>query len=62
MSQAQSPQSEESGRLHVVVDAAGSACWRICAGGTCIEDRNGCRLMARYRDLLISQGRMAPVS
>lgn len=62
MSQAQSSQSEQGDQLQVVIDAAGSACWRICSRGTCLEDRNGARLMARYRDLRISQGRPAPLS
>jgi len=46
----------------VVTDAAGGCCWRICSRGICLEDRDGARLMARYRDLRISQGRMAPLS
>jgi hypothetical protein len=56
MAQAQSPQSEQPGQAHVVVDAAGGATWRICSRGICLEDRCGIRLRARYRDLLISQG------
>jgi hypothetical protein len=55
-------QSADPDGLHVVVNAAGGATWRICSRGTCIEDRCGARLMARYRDLLISQGRPAPIS
>ena len=62
MAQAQSPQSEQPDQLQVVADAAGGATWRICSRGTCIEDRCGVRLMSRYRDLLISQGRMVPIS
>jgi hypothetical protein len=56
MAQAQSSQSESPGQLQVVADAAGGATWRICSRGICLEDRCGVRLMARYRDLLISQG------
>lgn len=56
------PQSDAADRLRVVADDAGSACWEICAGGVCLRDRDGCRLMARYRDLLISQGRTVQLS
>jgi hypothetical protein len=62
MAQAQSSQSESPDQLQVVADAAGGACWRICSRGICLEDRCGVRLMSRYRDLLISQGRPAPIS
>jgi len=48
--------------LRVVVDDAGGTAWEICSHGVCLRDRDGCRLMARYRDLLVSQGRPVPVS
>jgi hypothetical protein len=48
--------------LHVVTDDAGGCCWQICAGGVCLRDRSGARLMERYRALLVSQGRAAPLS
>jgi hypothetical protein len=62
MTTPQSPQSEQGDQLQVVTDAAGGCCWRICSRGICLEDRDGARLMARYRDLRISQGRLAPLS
>jgi hypothetical protein len=55
-------QSEQGDRLHVVADAAGGCCWEICVGGICLQDRSGARLMERYRALLVSQGRPAPLS
>jgi hypothetical protein len=60
--QAQSSQSDQGDRLHVVVDAAGGCCWEICAGGVCLQDRCGARLLERYRALLVSQGRPVPIS
>jgi hypothetical protein len=48
--------------LRVVADDAGGAAWEICSGGVCLRDRDGCRLMSRYRDLLVSQGRPVPIS
>ena len=45
-----------------ILDAAGGAAWEICSGGVCLQDRNGARLMARYRALLVSQGRPVPLS
>jgi hypothetical protein len=48
--------------LHVVTDATGGCCWQICTGGLCLQDRSGARLMERYRALLVTQGRPAPLS
>jgi DNA-binding IscR family transcriptional regulator len=47
------------GQLHVVTAESrpGQRLWRICSGGSCLVHRNLQRLMAAYRDLLISQGR-----
>jgi hypothetical protein len=55
-------QAAESDRLRVVVDDAGSACWEICSGGVCLRDRDGARVMSRYRDLRRSQGRVIPIN
>lgn len=55
------PQSDDD-RLRVVIDDAGGAAWEICAGGICLRDRCGARVMAKYRALLLSQGRPAPIS
>jgi hypothetical protein len=54
--------SDPGDRVHVVTDATGGCCWQICAGGLCLQDRSGARLMERYRALLVSQGRAAPLS
>lgn len=62
MEPSQSPQSAEPDRLRVVVDDAGSACWEICSGGVCLQDRDGARVMERYRTLRRSQGRLTPFS
>lgn len=62
MEPSQSPQSGESDQLRVVVDDAGSACWEICSGGVCLRDRDGARVMERYRTLRRSQGRLTPFS
>ena len=58
---AQYPQSDDD-RLRVVQDAQGGACWEICSGGVCLQDRSGARVMKLYRALLVSQGRPAPIS
>ena len=50
----------EDGRLEVVQDRWGGATYRICSRGVCLQDRDGARLMARYADLLRSQGLPVP--
>lgn len=55
------PQSDDD-RLRVVVDDAGGCCWEICSGGVCLRSRSGPAVMERYRALLLSQGRPAPIS
>jgi len=55
-------QSDGGDRLHVVIDEHGSACWEICAGGVCLRDRCGLKLMERYRALLVSRGQAVPLS
>jgi hypothetical protein len=57
-----SVQSDHPDELRVVVDDAGGAAWEICSHGVCLRDRDGRRLMARYRDLLVSHGRSVPLS
>lgn len=52
----------EPDQLRVVVDDAGGVSWEICSGGVCLQDRNGARVMERYRLLRCSQGRLAPLS
>ena len=56
-----SPQSEQSGDgVLMVVNTAAGAVWQICHGGTCLQDGCGARLMARYRNLLVSDGANVP--
>ena len=62
MEQPQLPQSAEHDQLRVVVDDAGGAAWEICSGGVCLRDRDGARVMERYRTLRRSQGRLTPFS
>ena len=61
-SSAHNSQAAESDQLRVVVDDAGGAAWEICSGGVCLRDRDGARVMARYRVLRCSQGRTIPLS
>lgn len=44
------------GQLHVVT-SEGRILWRICSGGSCLVHRDLRKLMAAYKDLLISQGK-----
>ena len=56
-----SPQSEQSDDgVLVVVNSAAGAVWQICHGDTCLRDGCGARLMARYRNLLVSDGEAVP--
>jgi hypothetical protein len=43
-------------RLTVVTDARGSAIWRACVGGHCVEHASGVRLMIELAALLRSRG------
>lgn len=49
----------DDGRLRVVNSSRG-ALWLICSGGTCVCGHSGEQVMARYRALLISQGKPVP--
>ena len=62
MEPSQPAQSGESDQLRVVVDDAGGVAWEICSGGVCLRDRDGARVMERYRTLRRSQGRATPFS